>query len=202
MNTYYSLQNNLIFVPAGVIQGLYWAVDRPNYVNYAILGFIVGHEITHAFDGNGRMFDDEGQPNDWWQPLTHERFLLKTKCLVHQYGNLYIPGTEINVNGVLTLGENVADSGGVKDAYRAYSKWAENNGPEVPLPGFEHDVKQLFWISYANNWCSKFEVKETKFHSPYKYRTNIVLSNSPEFSRDFDCPAGSPMNPTDKCKIW
>lgn len=114
------------------------------------------------------------------------------------------------LNGITTQGENIADNGGAKEAYYAYRKWVQRNGPEDALPGLKYTQKQLFWISYAQSWCALYQddsIKEqiiAEDHAPNEFRVNGVISNMPEntFAREFSCSAATRMNPTKKCTIW
>jgi len=116
----------------------------------------------------------------------------------------------MQLNGINTQGENIADNGGIKEAYNAYSTWVKENGPEPRLPGLNYTQNQLFWISAANVWCAKYRPKALKLrvltgvHSPDKFRVQGPLSNMNEFARDFHCPVGSNMNPPkeEKCQVW
>lgn len=112
------------------------------------------------------------------------------------------------MNGKNTQGENIADNGGVKEAYQAYKRWTAKNGPEDTLPGLNYTAEQLFWISYSQTWCSVAREQHlnlkvtTDSHSPNRYRVNGPLSNMLSFASDYQCPPGSLMNPTHKCEVW
>lgn len=112
------------------------------------------------------------------------------------------------MNGFKTLGENIADNGGVKEAYLAYKNWVKKNGPEPMLPGLDYTPAQMFWISAANVWCARDRSEALKLqimqnvHSPGRFRVIGPFSNNPDFSADFNCPLGSTMNPVDKCSVW
>ena len=114
----------------------------------------------------------------------------------------------LQLNGINTQGENIADNGGIKEAYLAYQEWVQRNHVEQKLPGLSYTPEQLFWISAANTWCSKYRPEAMKlrittgFHSPGKFRVLGPLSNMEEFSKDFNCPLGSKMNPEKKCAVW
>jgi neprilysin len=150
-------------IPAGILQGAFFDADRPRYVNYASIGYVIGHEITHGFDDQGRQYDSSGDLVDWWQPETKTAFDEKARCIIEQYGNYTEPLTGLNLNGINTQGENIADNGGIITAYRAYQKWTENNEKEKMLPGLPYSPNQIFWLSAAQTWCSKYRLGENKF---------------------------------------
>ncbi|XP_034935733.1 neprilysin-2-like [Chelonus insularis] len=208
VNAFYSFSENSIQFPAGILQGVFFSNDRPRYMNYGAIGFVIGHEITHGFDDRGRQFDMRGNLVDWWAPATKEKYLEKAKCIVNQYGNFTVREVGLNLNGINTQGENIADNGGIKEAYLAYKEWSKRNKPEPRLPGLDYSPRQMFWISAANMWCSVTRPETLKlrittgFHSPSEFRILGPLSNMPEFAEDFQCPIGSRMNPHKKCRIW
>ncbi|KAJ6217058.1 hypothetical protein RDWZM_008215 [Blomia tropicalis] len=170
---------------------------------------IIGHEITHGFDGFGRQFDPTGQLKNWWNHATSQMFEEKSQCIVDQYNKYYSPEVDMYVNGMNTQDENIADNGGVGLAYRAYKKEYDNRPEQEPLlPLFNYTIGQLFWISYGMVNCEKVNNEMLKLniqldpHTPNRFRLNGVVSNSYEFANDFACPIGTPMNPKQKCKIW
>nr|CAD7205002.1 unnamed protein product [Timema douglasi] len=158
-------------------------------MNYGAIGFVIGHEITHGFDDQGRQFDKNGNLVDWWQAVTMKKYLAKTRCVIEQYGNYTDEHT------------------GLK-AYRAYLAWVDRNHVEQTLPGLDYTPRQMFWISAAQTWCSKYRAEAmhqriiTGVHSPGRFRVQGPCSNLEEFSKDFNCPRGSAMNPEKKCKVW
>ena len=147
---------------------------------------------------------------NWWEPGTQKNYLEKSNCFIDQYRNYTfdIDGETIHLNGVNTLGENIADNGGLKQALRAYDQLVARHGPEPLQPGLEYTQRQLFWISSASALCRVWRPSAlkkyilTEPHSPSAPRVNIPLSNLPEFATDWGCPAGSPMNPVNKCSVW
>lgn len=209
VNAFNSLSRNVIVFPAGILQPPFFHHDYPKYVNYASMGAIIGHELTHGFDDKGSQFGKIGSLENWWQPSVEEKFRSKTQCIQKQYGNFVEPLTKKNVNGILTLGENIADNGGVKQALKAYKNYIKKRKePERRLPGLNLTNEQTFFASYALFWCSNTKPATlllqilTDPHSPGIFRVNGPLSNIQDFASAYNCPAGSPMNPQDKCAVW
>ncbi|KAJ8667501.1 hypothetical protein QAD02_009164 [Eretmocerus hayati] len=211
INGYMDLNGNAIDIKAGILQGMMFNTEYPKYINYGGIGVIMGHEISHGFDDQGKMKDEHGNLRNWWKTDTEEKFQDKAHCVIDQYSNysVTIDGTLIHLNGQQTLGENIADIGGVKSAYLAYKNWQREFGDEPRLPGLDNFTsEQMFWISFANTWCVKYRPEylkdtiETDPHTYEPYRVIGVASNRPEFSRDFNCPDHSPMNPDKKCNVW
>ncbi|CAL4068066.1 unnamed protein product [Meganyctiphanes norvegica] len=208
VNAFYSADTNSIVFPAGILQGVFFNADRPKYMNYGGIGYVIGHEITHGFDDKGRQFDANGNLRDWWEKETEEKFLEKANCMIWQYGNYSVPELGMKLNGKLTQGENIADNGGAKEAYLAYKTWVQDHDEEKALPGLPYTPYQLFWINLASVWCGKKTEKSLKLgiltdsHAPYRFRINGPLSNNEDFARDWNCPLESGMNPKHKCKVW
>lgn len=178
-------------------------------MNFGAIGSIIGHEITHGFDDQGKQFDENGNLFDWWDAKTTEAYLEKARCVIDQYGNYTEPSTGLSLNGINTQGENIADNGGIKEAYYAYQKHVKMNGAEKKLPGLlNYSTNQLFWISSAQTWCASFRPEAMKkriltgIHSPNQFRVLGSFSNMKEFSEDFKCPANTKMNSDRKCKVW
>lgn len=208
VNAFYNPSQNNMEFPAGILQGVFFDDKVPKYMNFGAIGAVIGHEITHGFDDRGRQRDLNGDLENWWQPETDEKFKERAQCIVDQYSNYSIPHLNISLNGITTQGENIADNGGIKESYRAYKKWAQDNGEEASLPGHPYSPQQLFWISYGQVWCAKYrdaalnKIVLTGAHSPGNFRIIGPLSNFDEFARDFNCKVGSKMNPEKKCKVW
>jgi len=210
VNAFYSPSENSIQFPAGILDGLFFQADRPSYMNYGAIGMVVGHEVTHGFDDTGSQRDGEGNLNDWWTPLSKKNYLEKTQCVIDQYGNFTvdIEGEFLNLNGINTQGENIADNGGYKEAIRAYNRLTEEYGEEPRLPGLNYSNRQLFWLSGASIWCNAIRPATLKSrvltdpHSPGRFRVNGSFRNLKEFSQDWNCPSGSNMNPVKKCSVW
>ncbi|XP_058805565.1 neprilysin-2-like isoform X2 [Phymastichus coffea] len=208
VNAYYTSSTNNIEIPTGFLKTFFQS-DRPQYINYGTIGTMIGHEIIHGFDNQGRKYDKYGNRKNWWESNTEKNFIKKAKCIVEQYNNYTVPEVGLNVNGQLTQGENIADNGGFKLAYYAYNEWTKrHNIVEGCLPYLPYTPQQMFWISAASNWCSKQrpeflrDIIATDPHSPYDSRVILSFSNIKEFAKDFNCKLGSKMNPEKKCLIW
>jgi len=210
VNAFYSSSENSIQFPAGILEGLFFQADRPSYMNYGAIGMVVGHEITHGFDDQGSQKDGEGNLVNWWEKITKQRYNERAKCMIDQYSefSVNVDGEEINVNGINTQGENIADNGGFKEAYRAYQRLVDTYGEEPQLPGLPYTPNQMFWLSGASVWCGKSRPATEKNrvltdpHSPSQFRVVGSFRNLAEFSQDWNCPKNSPMNPDKKCTVW
>uniref|UniRef100_A0A914I7Z3 Uncharacterized protein n=2 Tax=Globodera TaxID=31242 RepID=A0A914I7Z3_GLORO len=210
VNAFYSGVKNAITFPAAILQAPFFDQNFPKAVNYGGIGAVIGHEITHGFDDQGAQFDGIGNLKDWWDPNTQRHFMERTRCIIDQYSSFEVPDTNLHVNGILTQGENIADNGGIKQAYQAYKTYLRKLGREEKrLPGFErYSNEQIFFISFAQTWCGHTKPETlirqilTDPHSPYRYRVNGVVVNQPEFARAFSCPVGAPMNPERRCSVW
>ncbi|CAI6351505.1 unnamed protein product [Macrosiphum euphorbiae] len=208
-NGFYIQMENKIILPTDILQGAFFSNDRPQYMIYGGIGFVIGHEIIQGFHNDGRNYDMNGNMVDWWTEETNKRFLEKEKCFISQYGNYTSHEVGLKVNGTQTLGENISDNGGLSIAYNAYREWAKGHGVEPRLPGLqEYTPQQMFWLSNANAWCAKNHMIYEEYviqydkHSPIRFRINGPFSNMKDFSDDFRCPLGSNMNPAKKCQLW
>ncbi|ORX81867.1 zincin [Anaeromyces robustus] len=215
-NAYYKMNSNKYVFPAGILQSPFYNSFNPNYLNYGGIGMIIGHELSHAFDNNGKLFDYEGKLNNWWTNSTSKEFENLSQCFVKQYNQYYITDTEGEkhyINGSYSLGENLGDNGGISRSYEAWKLSLENDpdskekNKSIPgLSKYTHD--QLFFIAFGQNWCSKNSAETNiKYylkneHPPSKFRVIGTISNSEYFATAFKCKKNSPMNPEKKCKIW
>nr|XP_025713284.1 phosphate-regulating neutral endopeptidase [Callorhinus ursinus] len=213
VNAFYSASTNQIRFPAGELQKpFFWGTEYPRSLSYGAIGVIVGHEFTHGFDNNGRKYDKNGNLDPWWSTDSEEKFKEKTKCMVNQYSNYYWRKAGLNVKGKRTLGENIADNGGLREAFRAYRKWINDKrqGVEEPLlPGIIFTNNQLFFLSYAHVRCNSYRPEAAReqiqigAHSPPQFRVNGAVSNFEEFQKAFNCPLNSTMNRgLDSCRLW
>ncbi|KAI8624050.1 peptidase family M13 [Xylariaceae sp. FL1651] len=206
VNAYYSPVGNEIVFPAAIMQVPAFSVDLPSYVSYGAFASVAGHELSHAFDSSGRHFDEHGNYADWWTNHTVEEFSKRADCFVNQYNNFTVEGNNgesLHVNGRLTLGENIADAGGVSAAFAAWKK-RQGATPDQSLPSLDHFTHdQLFFIFYANLWCGKIRKEQaisyiyTNPHSPAFARILGTTSNSRAFRESFNCPAKEPT-----CELW
>ncbi|PZC81626.1 hypothetical protein B5X24_HaOG212332 [Helicoverpa armigera] len=206
VNAYYTPTKNQIVFPAGILQLPFYDGDNPKGVNYGAMGVVMGHELTHAFDDQGREYDRFGNLNQWWNNATIARFKQRARCIQNQYSNYSVEGQRLN--GKQTLGENIADNGGLKASFHAYLDYARTAKVNLTLPGLKYNDRQLFFISFAQVWCSAMTKESTKMqiekddHTIAKYRVIGPIANLREFSEQFHCPIGSKMNPRDKCEVW
>jgi putative endopeptidase len=204
VNAYYDPQLNDINFPAGILQPPLFDPGSDAAPNYGDTGATVGHELTHGFDDEGRQFDAGGNLRDWWTPEDARQFKQRASCVVDQYSH-YTFVDHIKVNGQLTLGENVADLGGVLLAYMAWKD--QTKGEKLqPIDGFTPE--QRFFIGYGQGWCSDTRDATKRMwatvdpHSPDALRVNGVVSNLPEFQQAFHCKPESPMVRKNQCRVW
>ena len=204
VNAYYNpLQNNINF-PAGILQPPFYKAGADPAVNYGAAGSVIGHELTHGFDDEGRQFDAQGNLKDWWTADDAKAFDDRAQCIVDQYSG-FTAVDDVHVNGKLTLGENAADNGGTRIALMAYLASLGAGGGKT-LDGFTPE--QRFFISYGQSWCTNSRperermLAQTNPHSPPHYRVNGVVSNIPEFAKAFSCKAGQPMVRATSCRVW
>jgi len=204
VNAYYNpLKNQMVF-PAGILQPPFYDVKAATAVNLGAMGMVVGHELTHGFDDEGSQFDKDGNLREWWNKTVKQRFEAATACVEKEYSGFEaVPG--VKLNGKLTLGENIADNGGVKLAFYAYRALTQGSKEGV-ADGFNED--QQFFLSMGQVWCSKQRDEYARMaasidpHSAPKWRVNGSLQNQKEFAEAFSCKLGTKMNPTNKCVVW
>jgi putative endopeptidase len=205
VNAYYNPLANNTGLPAGILQPPFFGIDRSVAANLGGIGMVIGHELTHGFDDQGAQFDENGNLKNWWQEGDLKEFSGRGKCVAAQYSTFEALPKQF-VKGDLTLGENIADMGGVKMAFRAYRDLRKNADKVYIADGFTED--QQYFIAVAQAWCSKDRKEEalqrltTDVHSPPKFRVYGALRNLPEFAAAFSCPAGTPMAPADRCSVW
>jgi endothelin-converting enzyme/putative endopeptidase len=207
VNAYYDPQQNNVNFPAGYFQPPFFSDKEDDAANYGDMGSTVGHELTHGFDDEGRQYDKDGNLRDWWTKDDGQKFNDRAECMVKQYDTIEaVPG--VHLNGKLTLGENLADLGGLWIAWLA---WLDKVEPQhldmtAKMDGYTPD--QRFWIAYAQQWCTQTRPEQlrtqarTDPHAPDEYRANTVLSDLPDFAKSFSCKKGDKMVADPPCRIW
>ncbi|XP_068248766.1 neprilysin-1-like isoform X1 [Palaemon carinicauda] len=215
VNAFYKAEDNAITITAAILENPYFEHDSLAALNYGGIGFFMGHEMTHGFDSIGRLYDKDGNLVEWWSNETIRAYNERAMCFVDQYNHFYPPevihvGLNVSVNGYRTLPENIADNGGIREAFRAYKQYVDRHGEEPRLPGLEdYTPEQIFYMGFAYTWCVHssatviLEQLALDAHSPGRFRVLGPLSNDEDFSRVWNCPAGSPMNRgEDRCVLW
>jgi predicted metalloendopeptidase len=211
---YYPSKNAMVFL-AGILQSPFYNHSSHPAQNFGAIGMVVGHELTHGFDSNGRLFDGDGNQRDWWTNETSDQFDTRAQCLRDQYSGFEVlgeDGTSLGyVDGNLTITENIADNGGLGLAYDAYQTYKQDPTTFTDSSGSsgvsDEEADKLFFVSFAQNWCEVMhdEARQqalTDSHSPGQWRTNGVVMNSKDFATTFQCSATAKMNPTTKCVLW
>ncbi len=204
VNAYYDpLMNNINF-PAGILQPPFYDNHMDDAVNYGGIGMVIGHELTHGFDDEGRQFDAQGNLHDWWTEADAKAFNEREACIVDEYSSFTpIPG--VHVNGKLTLGENTADNGGARIALMALMHVLAGHMPGK-IDGLTPE--QRYFLSFGQIWCANERPEavrlqvQTDPHSPPKDRVNGVVENMPEFRKAFSCQPGQPMAKVNACRVW
>jgi putative endopeptidase len=205
VDAYYDPTANNTALPAGILQAPYFGQDRSVAANLGGIGMVIGHELTHGFDDQGAEFDGDGNLKKWWSKEDAAKFAEKGTCVAEQYST-FEAMPKGYVNGRLTLGENIADMGGVKMAFKAYRSLRKDATKVYVADGFSED--QQFFIAVGQAWCSKDRPAETQrrlisdVHAPPKFRVYGSLRNLPEFAEAFSCAAGTPMRPAKTCSVW
>jgi putative endopeptidase len=199
---------NDINFPAGILQPPFYDASAADALNYGHGGAIVGHELTHGFDDQGRQFDGAGNLADWWTGDDGKKFDQKAQCTIDEYSS-FVAVDDVHVNGKLTLGENTADNGGLRLAYQAFLANAKRKHLDVTkkqTDGFT--PTQEFFLGYGQNWCGEIRPEQVRLqvqtdpHSPREFRVSGVVRNMPEFGKAFSCKAGQPMMPAKVCRTW
>ena len=204
VNAYYNPQMNDINFPAGILQPPFYDNAMDDAVNFGGIGAVIGHELTHGFDDEGRKFDGKGNLNDWWSAEDAKAFEARTQCLVDEYAG-FTAVAGVNLNGKLTLGENTADNGGLRLAAMGLEDTLRGK-KTGPIDGFT--PQQRLFLGWGQIWCMKMTDQAARLlaltnpHSPGRFRVNGVVANMPEFSQAFNCPAGKPMVSAKACRVW
>jgi putative endopeptidase len=203
VNAFYNPQNNSINFPAGILQPPFFDPRRDIALNYGGAGMVIGHEMTHGFDDQGRKFDGDGNLRDWWTTADGAEFEKRAACVANEYSG-FTAVDDMKLNGKLTLGENTADNGGLRVALLALEDVLK--GDAAKLDGFTPE--QRFFLGFAQIWCENTTPESSRAramtdpHSPGPYRVNGTLQNMPEFQKAFSCKVGQPMVSPDACHVW
>jgi putative endopeptidase len=208
VNAYEDPQTNTINFPAGILQPPFFDANLSDAVNYGAIGAVIGHEIIHGYDDQGRKFDSTGNLKGWWTPADSTAYEKRDGCISDEYTQ-EVPEAGVKQNGKLSLGEDTADNGGVHIALAGLQSALKSQGKELNSPG-DGGVTELqtFFLAYANVWCGELRPEAartavlTQGHSLNRYRINNVVGNMPEFSHAFGCKAGQPMVRANACRVW
>jgi len=207
VNAYYSGQFNEIVFPAGILQPPFFDVTLDDAVNFGGIGLVIGHELTHGFDDEGRKFDPKGNLRDWWTEKDGQEFEKRAGCVDKEYSS-FVSVDDLHLNGKLTLGENTADNGGARIALMALHELMAQTkqDPDKKIDGYTPD--QRYFLGFARVWCQNITPEllrlgvRTDPHSPGRWRVNGVVENMPEFQKAFGCKPGQPMVPENACRVW
>ena len=208
VNAYYRPPMNDINFPAGILQPPFYSQMMDDAVNYGGIGVVIGHELTHGFDDQGRKYDAVGNLKDWWTAEDGKAFEERASCTEKEYSSFVAVKDdkgEVHLNGKLTLGENTADNGGLKLAYMALMKMIGNT-PVKPIDGYT--PQQRFFLAYGQIWCQNVTPQDARVraitdpHSPGRWRVNGAVQNSAAFAEAFSCKAGQPMVREPACRVW
>jgi len=208
VNAYYNGSYNEIVFPAGILQPPFFDKTMDDAVNFGGIGLVIGHELTHGFDDQGRKFDPTGNLRDWWTEQDGKEFEKRVSCVADEYSN-FVAVDDLKLNGRLTLGENTADNGGARIALMALEHMIadDKTGKEgQKIDGYTPE--QRFFLGFGRVWCEKRRPEYSRMqvttnpHSPGKYRVNGVVQNMPEFQKAWGCKAGQPMVAENACHVW
>jgi putative endopeptidase len=203
VNAYYNPQENNINFPAGILQPPFFDRKGDDAPNYGGVGAVIGHEMTHGFDDEGRQFDAKGNLRDWWTEQDSKAFVERAQCFVDEY-NGFAAIEDLHVNGKLTLGENIADNGGLRIALMAYLADAGKNAKTIE----DFSPEQRLFLGWGQIWCENITPEAERLqvqsneHSPGRFRVNGVVRNMPEFQKAFQCKPGAPLAPEQRCRVW
>jgi len=207
VNAYYDPQQNNVNFPAGYFQPPFFSDKEDDAANYGDMGSTIGHELTHGFDDEGRQYDKDGNLRNWWTKDDEQKFSDRADCMVRQYDAIEaVPG--VHLNGKLTLGENLADLGGLWLSWLAWMDKADAAHLDMSAKTGGYTPDQRFWIAYAQQWCTQTRPEQLRSqaqgdpHAPDEYRTNTVLQDLPEFGKSFSCKKTSPMVSDKPCRVW
>ena len=208
VNAYYSPSYNEIVFPAGILQPPFFDKTMDDGINFGGIGLVIGHELTHGFDDQGRKYDPQGNLHDWWTEEDGKEFEKRVSCVADEYSN-FVAVDDLKLNGRLTLGENTADNGGARIALRALEHMIADDKTGAEGRSIDgYTPEQRFFLGFGRVWCEKRRPEYERMqvtinpHSPGKYRVNGVVQNMPEFQKAWECKAGQPMVAENACRVW
>jgi putative endopeptidase len=208
VNAYYSGSRNEIVFPAGILQPPFFDKQMDDPVNFGGIGVVIGHELTHGFDDQGRKFDPQGNLRDWWTKQDGEEFEKRASCVADEYSG-FTAVDDLRLNGKLTLGENTADNGGARIALAALMSLIQQDRSGKAAQKIDgYTPEQRFFLGFGRVWCEKRRPEFSRMlvnvdpHSPGKFRVNGTVQNMPEFQKAWRCKAGQPMVAANACRVW
>ncbi len=208
VNAYYNPSLNEIVFPAGILQPPFFDKEMDDAINFGGIGLVIGHELTHGFDDQGRQFDPQGNLRDWWTPGDAQEFKNRASCVANEYGS-FVAVDDLKLNGKLTLGENTADNGGARISLMALHKEIAQDPTAKAAQKIDgYTTDQRFFLGFGRVWCQKRRPEYQRMlvsvdpHSPGKYRVDGVVENMPEFEQAWSCKAGQPMVGANACRVW
>jgi predicted metalloendopeptidase len=207
VDAYYSGERNEIVFPAGILQPPFFDRSLDDAVNFGAIGLVIGHELTHGFDDEGRQFDPQGNLRDWWTADDSKEFEKRAGCISDEYSR-FVSVDDLHINGKLTLGENTADNGGARIALMALHAMMADQKQDPNKKIDDYTPDQRYFLGFARVWCQNItpEMSRTLVrvdpHSPGRWRVNGVVQNMPEFQKAFGCKSGQPMAPANACRVW
>ena len=209
VNAYYNGSRNEIVFPAGILEPPFFDKKMDDAVNFGGIGIVIGHELTHGFDDQGRKFDPQGNLRDWWTEQDGKEFEKRVSCVADEYSGFTSSKMSLKLNGKLTLGENTADNGGARIAFAALQHMIADDKTGKAAEKIDgYTPEQRFFLGFGRVWCEKIRPEDARrrvvvdSHSPGRYRINGVVQNMPEFQQAWGCKAGQPMVSTNACRVW
>jgi predicted metalloendopeptidase len=208
VNAYYNSSHNEIVFPAGILQPPFFDKDVDDAVNFGGIGLVIGHELTHGFDDQGRKYDPQGNLRDWWTAEDGKEFEQRASCVANEYSG-FVAVDDLKLNGKLTLGENTADNGGARISLNALDEINKQYPTAKAAQMIDsYTPEQRFFLGFGRVWCEKQRPEFARMrvsvdpHSPGKYRVDGVVENMPEFEKAWGCKAGQPMVSENACRVW
>src|SRR5581483_10613094 len=208
VNAYYNSSHNEIVFPAGILQPPFFDKDVDDAVNFGGIGLVIGHELTHGFDDQGRKYDPQGNLRDWWTVEDGKEFEQRASCVANEYSG-FIAVDDLKLNGKLTMGENTADNGGARISLNALGEMNKQYPTAKAAQTIDgYTPEQRFFLGFGRVWCEKQRPEFARMrvsvdpHSPGKYRVDGVVENMPEFEKAWGCKAGQPMVSANACRVW